>query len=254
MVFCGCSTMAVRQKDWTPTTYREEWTIRTIPAGCKIYINDEYNGEYNGAAPLVTTVNGGAVKVSSFFDQNEKFTPKRPGSWTVKACKEGYETATRVVQCGDDVLQRTFENEKPNIKRWWGANPWAFAPPVITGRRSILLELHPISIAQNSIASSPGNTIEQGFSAGRITDDAARAEYEQALAAYNEALGRRNFSHLGANAAVVSDSLPGTNPKWNAVNGLAQQFAVDNADREVEVARQRLERAKARINHTEWPP
>jgi hypothetical protein len=253
LVLCGCSTMAVRQSNWTPTTYREEWTIRTVPAGCKIYVNDEYLGEYNGESALVTGVNGGAVLVSDFLGQNEKFAPKREGGWTIKACKEGYESATRVVVCGDDVLARTFENEKANIKCGWWANPWAFAPPVISGKRSILLELKPLSLAQNSNATSLANTNGQGVVGGHVVDEAARTEYEQAMAGYKQAMEQRNFSRLGANAAVVSNTLPGGNPKFNAVNGLAQQYFVDNSDKDVEIARQRLERAKAKVNHSEWP-
>ena len=249
----GCESFPVRQANHTPTIYKEEWTVRTEPAGCKIYINDEYNGEYNGDSPLVTSVTGGEVLVSDFLGQNESFTPKHKGGWTIKACKEGYESATRVVVCGDDVLARTFENEKVNTKWYWWPNPWSFAPPVITGKRSILLELRPPSLAQNSNVTSFANTNGQGAVGGRTVDEAARIEYEQAMAGYKQTLEQRNFSRLGANAAVVSNTLPGGNPKFNAVNGLAQQFAVDNSDKDVEIARQRLERAKARINHTELP-
>ena len=150
-------------------------------------------------------------------------------------------------------MARTLQDEKANIKCGWWANPWAFAPPNITGKRSVLLELTPLALARNSNETSPGNIVAQGTSGGRMTDGAARAEYEQALAAYNQALEQRNFSRLGANAATVSSTLPGGNTKFNALNGLAQQYAVDNADTQVEIARQRLERAKARIGHSEWP-
>ena len=251
LVLGGCSTVPVRQANHAPTIYKEEWAVRTEPAGCKIYINDEYNGEYNGDSPLVTSVTGGEVLASDFCGQNATFAPKRKGTWTIKACKEGYETATRVVVCGDDVLARTFENEMADAKWYWWPNPWSYAPPLITGKRSILLELRPISLAQNSNAPSLANTNGQGIVVGHAVDGAAQAEYEQALAAYKEKLEQRNFSRLGANAATVSSTLPGGNPKFNAMNGLAQQFAVDNSDTEVEVARQRLERAKARMNHSE---
>jgi hypothetical protein len=242
--------MSIRQSNWgAPTTYQEEWTIRTEPAGCKIYLNEEYIGD----SPVTTRVNGGEVLVSDFLGQNETFAPKRQGTWTIKACKEGYESATRVVVCGDDVLARTFQDEKANIKCGWFANEWVNAPPIITGKRSVLLELTPFSVARNSNGTSPGNLVAQGTGGGRVADGAARAEYEQALAAYNQALEQRNFSRLGANAATVSSTLPGGNTKFNAINGLAQQYAVDNADTQVEIARQRLERAKARIGHSEWP-
>jgi hypothetical protein len=203
----------------------------------------------------MTSVIGGEVLVSDFLGQDETFAPKRPGTWTVKACKEGYESATRLVDCGDDVLQRTFQNEKASIKCGWWAKPWAFAPAVITGKRSVLLELAPLSLARNSNNAGPGNLVVQGIAGVPNVDVAARAEHEQALAAYKAALERRNFSRLGANATAVSSTLPGGNgnPKFNAIMGLTQQYSLDDSDKEVEVARQRLERAKARINHSEWP-
>ena len=250
LVFGGCSTMPVRQGNWTPTTYQEEWTIRTEPAGCKVYVNEEYVGD----SPLVAGVQGGEVLVSDFLGQNETFAPKRPGTWTIKACKDGYESAARSVVCGDDVLVRTFQSEKANINRGWWANPWAFAPPVITGKRSVLLELTPLSLARNLNETSPGNIVVQGAGGTRKVDEAARAEYEQSLAAYKATLERRNFSRLGANATAVSSTLPGgeAHPKFNAMMGLAQQYSLDDSDKEVEVARQRLDRATARMNHSEW--
>ena len=76
LVLCGCNTIAVRQANWgPPTTYQEEWTIRTEPAGCKIYFNEEYVGD----SPLTTKVNGGEVLVSDFLGQNENLRAKASG-------------------------------------------------------------------------------------------------------------------------------------------------------------------------------
>jgi len=99
---------------------------------------------------------------------------------------------------------------------------------------------------------------QSGDDAGRVDCTAGSTAAWLGLGLGKKGLGvifpsQRNFSRLGANAATVSSNMPGGNPKFNALNGLAQQFSVDNSDKDVEIAQQRLERAKARINHSEWP-
>lgn len=108
-------------------------------------------------------------------------------------------------------------------------------------------------MARNSNETISGNIVVLGTGGARKVDEAAQAEYEQALAAYKATLERRNLSRLGANTVAVSCTLPGreTDLKFNAVMGLAQQYSLDDSDKEVEVARQRLDRAKARMNHSE---
>lgn len=91
--------------------------------------------------------------------------------------------------------------------------------------------------------------IQQGIqkSTQQQTNLSAQAEYEQALAAYNKALEERDN-------ARTAQAMPRAYP--NAALGLLVDLGAQNmvteSERELEIARERLERAKARINHSEW--
>ena len=85
----------------------------------------------------------------------------------------------------------------------------------------------------------------------------AQREYEQALAAYNRAL--KKLADARNRACINRMTTPGLMASGSKIgkivgtlNMAASPVAIRDAEREVEIARQRLERAKARINHSEW--
>jgi hypothetical protein len=81
-----------------------------------------------------------------------------------------------------------------------------------------------------------------------------QAEYEEALAAYNAALKEFNNVRDLGNVQSGLQSLAPDTPAWARVLGdVSKQSLLQDAQRKVEITRQRLERAKARINHSEWP-
>lgn len=83
----------------------------------------------------------------------------------------------------------------------------------------------------------------------------AKAEYEQALAAYNEALKEYNEAVAVSRARRSTRfAQPGDNFS-RGMHGLLdalEPISLGDLETKLEMARQRLERAKARMNHSEW--
>lgn len=85
------------------------------------------------------------------------------------------------------------------------------------------------------------------------------AYYQQALAEYQEALRHLNSTQSLADARRgLSSAVPPPTDKWaRLLTGLApalENYSIRAAQEEVEIARQKLERAKAMLNHSEMNP
>ena len=80
-----------------------------------------------------------------------------------------------------------------------------------------------------------------GGSAGGF-DQSAKAEYDQALQQYNQALAKLNEARL---LAAAPKAYP--NPGLALIAGMGQTAMVADAERAVEIARQRLEAARIRL-------
>jgi len=254
------------------TQYREKCTINTEPPGCRIYCQ----GNFVGVSPVTIPLNAGVFELWSAAGGRKWFTEGGASdhvTWEIKAFKDGYQPARHVIKAGDEIGDPVFENAFKGTK-----DGWLFGltepPKEITGQRSVLLTLSSDPPLANPTASQPTRTApsandgtgSEGDLPGSMTvqssvewsrrrnpvDRAAKAEYEEALAAYKQALERRNMASLGQNSANVLNGMPDVNPKFKVLNSLGQQFVADDADKEVEVARQRLERAKSRMDHSEW--
>ncbi len=84
------------------------------------------------------------------------------------------------------------------------------------GHHNILLELRPASIASRS----DGNSRQGNGSVSQGVDLSARAEYEQAMAAYKKALELRNVVRLGQNSLGLSKTSPNADQKSKAFSDL----------------------------------
>ncbi|MFC1762171.1 hypothetical protein ACFL6U_08825 [Planctomycetota bacterium] len=85
----------------------------------------------------------------------------------------------------------------------------------------------------------------------------AKAEYREALSTYNEALESLNKARSMAEVnQMTSSSMMSSNQGWirglSAFNTMTDPGAIRNAERNVEIARQRLDRARARQEALEW--
>ena len=84
----------------------------------------------------------------------------------------------------------------------------------------------------------------------------ARREYEEALASYNQALKNLDNARTQQNILNLSNpesQKPGFMTGMGVLmKNIVSPAEVQSAERDVEIARQRLERAKARLDHSEW--
>ena len=84
-------------------------------------------------------------------------------------------------------------------------------------------------------------------SSARAYDD-ARAEYEQALAAWETAM--RNCDNLGLNTDKINEAAAGSN--WGPLLETLGTLSKQEAARKLLVAKERLDRAKAKLQALEW--
>ena len=262
-LFCGCdSTYYKYQTDSLSNTlgtvtYQETCKVNTEPPGCRIYCQEDYQG----TSPLEIGLNGGDVEILKSGTYRTTFTydywtdqvisstrsptrwgglefkPKRGGSWTVKAFKEGYEPTTYVINMGDEIFRNKMTAtvvDESDI------------PDEIVANRNILIVLSPVGARANY---DNQRSTDTGARRSRRSEEsaAAKREYEEALAAYNQALKELNNART---LAAAPKKYP--HPALGALMAIAEPHSVAEAERKVEIARQRLERARARMNHSEW--
>jgi hypothetical protein len=120
------------------------------------------------------------------------------------------------------------------------------------GKRIDVAKLFMLSRDQSSgvIASQPYQNSETSLSAGSKEQEkaAAKAEYEQALAAYEKALQEYNDTKTLVNAPKAYP-----HPALGVLmKSVAEPSLLAEKEKALEIAKQRLERAKDRINHAEW--
>ena len=100
-------------------------------------------------------------------------------------------------------------------------------------------------------ARSGSGATTSGSASGSATLSSARREYNQALAAYNNALQELQAAQL---VASTPDAISREGGNWRAVGQLseaAKQQNVADARRKLEIARRRLSRAEDRLNNLE---
>ncbi|MCX6841717.1 MAG: hypothetical protein NTX53_05495 [candidate division WOR-3 bacterium] len=78
--------------------------------------------------------------------------------------------------------------------------------------------------------------------------EAAKAEYEQALASWEAAM--RDCDNIGLNSQAINNAATGSN--WAGFLDNLGSLAKQDAARKVQVAKERLERAKAKLQALEW--
>ena len=194
------------------------------------YWSDEVS---SGATPVVSlsysTMNNSWNRVSG-FDPNT--------GWMIKAFHEGYVTQTRRISVTGAIAP-----SDPSLSA--GDN----IPEEITATQSILLILQPSSTVVQMPGEPQSQRQVQSTDQGRA---AAQAEYNAALNAYNEALKKLNEEQAleQANRVVARGNMGSRNPivgTVGAVGNLTSSQLVRDAEREVEIARQRLEAVKTSL-------
>ena len=108
-----------------------------------------------------------------------------------------------------------------------------------------LCALTPSSGSGSQQASYQGSTVIRVVEGGGDRTEAQR-EYEAALAAYEEA--KREFYRTGTTARLTEEGYNQMNPGLGLLAGLAGGAATNEAKISLESARDRLERAKARLD------
>lgn len=258
------TTSGIENEVLSSTNYEEKWTIVTEPPNCRVYVQDNFIG----VSPVEITCDGGKAELKRTGTYNSTYTGylhwwdglprdgqtvRTPTNWTsvgwctatgglwnVKIFKEGYEQYTAEIYNGDNVFNKTFQKIGDNN-----------IPERVVGYRRLLCVLRPISqVGQTKQVYR--NEYQNQDKQRRKNYEAAKAEYEQALAAYNEALKKLNDAKLQASATSASNALSALHPGLKLLGSLGAQQAVQDAEKELEIARQRLERAKAKMNHLEW--
>jgi len=85
----------------------------------------------------------------------------------------------------------------------------------------------------------------------------AQKEYDEALEAYNKALATLQSARMTGNISdwnwsQMQNAKPGFGKGMAALGSLSSSASLADARREVEIARERLERAKACLNAPDW--
>jgi len=200
-----------------------EVTYHSIPDGATLLQN---NGSYVGSTPKIlyyeltaAECSKGNIRVAGLTAHWADGTQQTASpSFSVKPVK-------------GDGLSGTF-NEIWKVHR-----SYTFIKPQMQSARA--------TEKPRTVISSTGHTA--------VERAEARAEYEQALSAYNQAMQKLDNERLGHN--IVSLPVQHSNA-FNAAIGvlapIATSQAVAAAERDLAVARERLERAKARMNASDW--
>ena len=167
--------------------------------------------------------------------------------WTWKAYKEGYNPTARRVTVQDVLADIPLEYlDAESVCNLIDPNQPAIIEsqePLVVAH-NVLLELSP---ARTTISSSPSNTSAAAPTA-RQSSAAARQEYEAALANYNRALENYQNTRM-----LVAAPKAYPHPALGLfMKAIGEPSTLNTAERELEIARQRLERANARLDRSEW--
>lgn len=271
VTFSGCSTrvtISSEQRGWA-SHYQEEVKIDTIPPGATVYIQDrrigtapitvlvdvsEFNMVQNGtyrSKALMTLDNklsgwtpiGESVRVSETVWSNnpyaESFNQK---TYKIIAYAEGFEPTEKkiVIDYSDPAFNRAIAIASPDEN---GRMSTTFS-----GERNVLIILG--RIVRRDDASTDSN---QESNIGDSRKE-ARSEYDAALAGYNRALeeldAARNYKAFFKFSSGTDTS------RLGQIAGLLSKgvshLSLQDAERNLQIARDRLERAQRRIDSMNW--
>ena len=273
----GCmysTTTELESRQWT-VTYVEEVTITTIPPGAAVYLREKRIGN----APITTRVRmpGRTVEDQGRFEEkgfwwfgvesygwdqvgnSERVSSTRwnnaphfsssttgLGSYTVIAYAEGFEPTKKTVHVYgyDSVVRRANDT----IRLTDGDR----LRTTIVGKRDVLVTLRPLSGPDRRVSDAPRPQVPSARADARR---AAQAEYDAALAAYNQAIEERDdmevldsLTQAGATRAMQT---PGGSAGISLLGAMATTAELQGAERNVTIARERLDRARARLDSTD---
>jgi len=130
-------------------------------------------------------------------------------------------------------------------------------PSKVEGHRNVLLVARPVRPVMAVAPPTRTNRAGGGTSVSASAYRAAKAEYDSALAAYEAALKKLENARLMSDVSSISTpgllgSVSKTDQIIGTIGALSAPANIRNAEREVEIARQQLERARAKLNTLEW--
>lgn len=251
----GCSTAptsgsSYTERYWT-SDYAEIWVINTEPTGARVYLSGSTGDILLGTAPIQTRVGPNKITVRQggteqweiagggrrdWTEWAKQLRFDDGGFYTIRAFGDGNSSSEVVVRySGNDPLLRSSIDEAglPDDKG-------LFTRSLPERTRHLLIRLS---------GSTVENPNERGTSA---RDDAvlaeARREYDEALAAYQKA--EEKAQQVGALTGLSDQgyAMGNVNPALALLGRMSNSGMRAEALRDLEAARDRLERAKARLN------
>jgi hypothetical protein len=267
VLLSGCSDGVYEKPPKMETEYRywdidyiESVKIMTVPEGAKIYIVGA-TADYWGESPVVAKIES-HFKVSQAGTYMSQYRMKPNWLWetakltntswngplclsngssgqvTIRAFKDGYKNTEYVFQ-GDNAQS---QSEKRRAIAVMTVSPAGELPKGATGENSILITLEPVgqSVAQPSVQS------QQQQPESDSTLALAKQEYELAMKAYEDA--RREYDQTAAGTVLSEEGYRTMSPAAGLLAGLAGGTARNDAKIKLDSARDRLERAKARLD------
>lgn len=256
IIFSGCATTYQKSRYWT-LKYEEELKVMTEPSGCRIYVVGAQT-KYKGESPVTVTLNGGDFRVTQYgcYNSNTGTTwydnlsgSTDGGGWTIKAFCEGCKPAeTRITFGKTNAFKQTIQKLKVSSKNT--------LPSIVVGYNSILLSPEP-SHYSSSPNSGHRNSQFGGYDNNRQEELAeAKREYEQALAGYNNALRELdNAKNVNSLNNMSFDTLMSGSKLDRAVglfNKGTSHLSVQDAERKVQIAREKLNRTKSKLDALNW--
>jgi hypothetical protein len=233
----GCAS-SPPPRTWS-LTYNEKVMVRTEPSGARIYVQDNYRG----TSPVEVTLNGGELTVKQWGSSLPLDGSIGAGYWTIKAFLDGHEPASIKILCGETTAYRRAIMElRPSAKNT--------LPSVVVGHNAVVLHLPSSGYSRGSYQS--------GTSSGRSSAayNEAKREYEVALSDYNEAVAELDEARNMRSLSNMSFGTLMGGSKLDRAVGLLNQgtthLSLQEAERNVQIARERLERAKARLDAMNW--
>lgn len=228
--------------------YWEFLTVNTEPVGARVYVSNQFVGQSPVKVRLGPTKLGWT---NAGFFAPYRWLPNGEPTWTIKAFYSGKNRNGRPpVASGATVIRLSAQDSVLESACRDIGSPWWESPPQqVTARRTLLLTL-------KARQSGPGR--RDAPQAGRPLTP--RQEYERALAGYNAALEKlRNAKSLAALRQGLEAVQPARQPDrfGTLLRGLTpgiEAFNIHAAEQEVEIARQRLQRASWRMNNSEMNP
>ena len=234
-IVAGCATTPTRT--WS-LQYEEKVVVRTEPSGARIYVQDNYGG----TSPVEVKLNGGDLTIvqrGSALPLNGRIGS---GYWTIKAHMDGHEPASTIIRRGETTAYRNAILQlRPSADNR--------LPSKVVGHNAVLLYLPKQGMAGGSYQHGPSQT-------GNASYVQAKREYDAALSAYNKALEELDSARNMRSLSNMSFGTLMGGSKLDRAVGLLNQgtshLSLQDAERNVQIARERLERAKARLDAMNW--